>query len=281
MKWVSRCAVIIAAVIVPAGAPRPALAVEGMTLKSQLKVSVTYKKPNNGPDGAEAFSVLLQGVTANDIAKDRNGKEMITSAGLPFFRTVQEVNGLRVTFRDNDNPLADGKALTFSIEFKPLPKDQQGAVPERTVRVRRNDTGWFDGVNGIIKLNEKMSGFNVKGDPIYTLFNDGDDSLDIRDIEFLVNVPEMDLTDVDPFLPLPEVTTTLADLILSPDGMTDPFDVGSLDEKRFMYARGLIFEGDEPVGAFIHEYGFVPEPATLTLLGLAAVALRRRERRRR
>lgn len=133
----------------------------------------------------------------------------------------------------------------------------------------------------------KIPGFDVKGDPIYTIYNDFSDPIGIRNLQFLVNVPELSLDSITTIESIPGFGSTISDFALSPNSFLAFNIPENLDPGSFLYTRGQIFDvtSGVVVGTFLQGHQSpVPEPTSIALfiIGLGSLLLLRllRERKK-
>lgn len=163
-----------------------------------------------------------------------------------FFRMsldfIDRVNAIRVT---------ESYWTIKDINGKPVrvPKNQGGDVP--------------------------VPGYEVQGDPLYTIFNDFDVAMGIRGLQFALNVPEIPSDSVDPGM-MPGFGIPLPDFVL-PALSSMQFDVhGSLSPGNFFYAQGTVFDAGFTLelSSFLHGHQSpVPGPSTFLLLATGCVGL--------
>ena len=152
--------------------------------------------------------------------------------------------------------------------------------PDKEVRITRSV--WTD-QNGTAIASVPVPGFKVAGDPIYTIFNDLEDliSFEVRDLQFLSNVPEIPLSLIDPGN-MSGFGPTESPFVLAPNASMDFSVTPDLDPGMWLYAQGDVYStAGDFLGSFLHGYQRVPEPTTLVLLtaGAAYGALGARRRR--
>lgn len=153
---------------------------------------------------------------------------------------------------------------TFAIEVK-----------QKENKIRIIESYWT-GKDGVILDTVAIPGFKVEGDPVYTIFNDFSNfTLGIRNLEFQVNVPELD---IDSMLPGFEsgFGFTQADFSLGPNSSFEIIIPGLIDPGNFLYAQGILFDvnSNENIGAFIHGHQEpIPEPATMVLFMVGILCL--------
>jgi hypothetical protein len=123
-------------------------------------------------------------------------------------------------------------------------------------------------------IGVEIPGFGVFTDPQYFIGNDFTDPIGIRGLQFLVNVPEIPL---DSLIPgeTPGFGLAVPDFILDPISST-AFSLPSVTPGNFLYAQGETFDvvTGQVTGSFIQGHQApVPEPPTLSLLGISTLAL--------
>lgn len=123
-----------------------------------------------------------------------------------------------------------------------------------------------------------LKGFKVDGDPIYTVFNDMDVSIGIRDLQFLVNVDEIPFESLNPgnLSSFGTLTAALSDFVLAAHSSLDINVAGTLDPGRFLYAQGTTYDAtfttQESVFLDGHQSA-VPEPSTLVLIATGGLVI--------
>lgn len=130
--------------------------------------------------------------------------------------------------------------------------------------------------------NADAAGFQVGKDPEYTIFNDLDEPFGVRNLQFLVNVPEIPMRNLIPGS-TPGFGDVLPDFILEPHSSRTFNIAGNLDPGKFLYAQGELFDitssfditPSQATTPFIHGHQEpIPLPAAawmgLSLLGGAA-----------
>jgi hypothetical protein len=255
--------VLLAALLPPAaGAAGPA--------KGLAKIAIPLDdKTNPGNDDITQYSILVKDLTLADIVK-------VTGDPIPYERMVQEAGGVRITWgKPTTPPINNGATQTIGIELKP-------AAGDKVIRI--SQSRWYS-QSQLVGKQVPLKGFAGKGDPFYQAYDDLDitldnDSFTVHGLQFLVNVAEIPLEDLDPY----DATgfgTALSDFGLFPGTSSAEWDVGTVDPGNFFYARGELIDvlTGESFGTFVEGYGFpVPEPAALLLLASTAALLRSRRR---
>jgi hypothetical protein len=257
------------------------------------------------PNGARAGLIKLFSFQA-DYVKNADANAVDYALAIPFFTDkdiiTKNTPGLKpndpytrgsvfdsVSVRNEGPRGANGVTLFFSSStgdvIKPGGADKYQVVIQtkaKTIKVPggtstfRKKTG-----TGNIPSGDRVElvGFNVRGDPQYSINNDPVNpfTFTVHDLEFLTNAPTV--ADTTPFLdfnnsfgfgpPQSDFTVTAADLESMSFNLPEP-DLGNWD-----FARFKLFVGDVQVGTMVQ--GFenilsVPEPSAL-LLGLGGAAL--------
>lgn len=147
---------------------------------------------------------------------------------------------------------------------------------ERTLNQFRIGASYWTGVDVLGNQGKiadiPVPGFKVVGDPEYTIFNDFDDPMGIRGLQFLFNVPEINSADLDPGY-MAGFGATLSDFVLPAHSSFTIFVPGVLDPGNFLYAQGFVYDElfTTESASFLHGHQEpVPEGGTtLALLGLA------------
>jgi hypothetical protein len=121
-----------------------------------------------------------------------------------------------------------------------------------------------------------IPGFEVQGDPIYTIYNDFDTDMEIKNLAFLVNVPEIPGGSIIPG-ELPGFGTPVADFLL-PANSSVVFNVpGIIDPGNWFYAQGDVFDPNtgEQLASFVdgHEEPIPESGLTVGLLTIGSLGL--------
>jgi hypothetical protein len=114
---------------------------------------------------------------------------------------------------------------------------------------------------------------NPNGDPTYYITNNSSHAtIDANNVQLLADVPEQSLSSLlDQLNPntSPDFGTPIGSFSIGPGGSSSPISIPTLNVGDFFYVRGSVGNG----GSFLYGYGVVPEPSSLTLLLIGAIAV--------
>lgn len=207
--------------------------------------------------GIKIKSNKLKGTTGLTVDPTKHTSTIKINGKLGEKVEVGDKDTIKIEFPSEKNELKINKAY-WTKDTSPLPG---GNVPEK-----------------------KLPGFKVVGDPIYTFINSSlDEAIGVRNLQFLFNVPEVPLDDLEPGT-IAGFGPSLPDFVVAPGGSIDFNIPGSLDPGNFLYAQGELFDAGftELQGVFLHGHQeALPEPSGAPMLLTACLFALRRERRAR
>jgi hypothetical protein len=127
-----------------------------------------------------------------------------------------------------------------------------------------------------------LAGFAAQGDPIYVIGNDFATPIEIHNLQFLVDVPEIPLANLTPGA-VPGFGTPLPDFILGPNSSMTFTLPGNLQPNNFLYAQGDVVDISTGLTTLSFIQGHqapVPEAGTFGLLAAGFLAMLAFESRR-
>jgi|GEM_PF-6007269 len=186
-------------------------------------------------------------------------------------KASQSGRGGIISTPNNNDPQNPG----FDVNFFPFFVIQENDEYTFSIKITAEKNEWLStNAYWTDRSHEKVKdvtipGFSVVDDPIYTIFNESSVPIGIRNLQFLVNVPEIYFGSLDPGSE-PGFGAVMQEFILSANS-SKVFNVpGIINPGNYLYAQGEMYnvESGEVIGAFIHGHQSIPVPESSVTLGL-------------
>jgi hypothetical protein len=211
-------------------------------------------------DTAKTIDLVITGATKFNIALTADGFDVGALAGGKF--TLTKKNGV----------LNNGDTVTIRVRGllgfnKPFQIQSVFFVPQKGAPVQGKGTGG-----------------GLKGDPIFTLYNDLVPSADliVQNLFFFENHSPVDFNTLDPAIPIDSTGIAETNALLDGTGSSQDYPIPSIADGTWFLAQGQVFGvGDSfPSGWFVDGFTTTPTPepssVLLLLLGGALVKMSRR-----